>query len=321
MDASGVCNRKRPFLIFFLCAFFLFMPAVLYAGAGEKPCPDGEKASGDTVLARFGGKAVTLRDFESRTVALPGRYRSRDAVTDLDKKREALESLLQVHLFAQAARDENLDREDAVKRKIDDAVDSILAAEYTKRLYLSRIEAVTDREIEEYYKKHEADFSRPAMVRARHILIRLDPGAKPKEIAAARKKAIEVRKELEKGTDFAEMAKKHSDDRGTKDRGGDLGFVTENRMDPVFSTVLFALEPGELSEPVKARRGFHIIKVETKREGHVLPLAAVNARIRSQIVTERQDEKTAKEYERLKSKYRLKIVEENLDAIKLKKGG
>ena len=70
--------------------------------------------------------------------------------------------------------------------------------------------------------------------------------------------------ELKKGADFAELAKKKSKDPGASD-GGDLGFFTKDQMVPEFSAAAFELEPGKISDPVKSQFGWHVIKVEEKR--------------------------------------------------------
>src|SRR4029077_7861106 len=70
--------------------------------------------------------------------------------------------------------------------------------------------------------------------------------------------------ELKKGADFAELAKKKSKDPGASD-GGDLGFFTKDQMVPEFSAAAFSLEPGKISDPVKSQFGWHVIKVEEKR--------------------------------------------------------
>ena len=89
-------------------------------------------------------------------------------------------------------------------------------------------------------------------VHARHILVETEDEAKA------------VKAELDKGADFAELAKEKSKDPGAAD-GGDLGFFTKEQMVPEFSTRAFALEPGKISDPVKTQFGWHIIKVEEKR--------------------------------------------------------
>ena len=90
-------------------------------------------------------------------------------------------------------------------------------------------------------------------VRARHILVETEDEAKA------------VLAELKKGADFAELAKAKSKDPGSAD-GGDLGYFTKDQMVPEFSEVAFKLDKGQLSEPVKSQFGWHVIKVEDKRE-------------------------------------------------------
>jgi parvulin-like peptidyl-prolyl isomerase len=77
----------------------------------------------------------------------------------------------------------------------------------------------------------------------------------------------DIKKKLENGEDFAELAKKYSDDPGSKNKGGDLGFFTKGRMVPEFESAAFSLKPGELSDPVKTDFGYHLIEVQEKKAG------------------------------------------------------
>ncbi len=99
-------------------------------------------------------------------------------------------------------------------------------------------------------------------IRASHILIKYIKGEDGKiDTAATKAKAEEVYEKLKNGEDFAKLAKEYSDDKGNKDRGGDLGFFKRRDMVKPFDEVAFNLEPGKYSEPVQTRYGFHIIKV------------------------------------------------------------
>ena len=102
------------------------------------------------------------------------------------------------------------------------------------------------------YEEASKQITGEVEVRARHILVETEDEAKA------------VAEELKKGADFAELAKKKSKDPGASD-GGDLGFFTKDQMVPEFSAVAFALEPGKISDPVKSQFGWHVIKVEEKR--------------------------------------------------------
>lgn len=102
-------------------------------------------------------------------------------------------------------------------------------------------------------------------VRARHILIQVDKSAPMSEKSAALKKIKKVQAELKAGADFNELVKKYSDDPGSKERGGDLGFFSRSDMVPEFEKAAFSLNVGQVSEPVLTDFGYHIIKVEEKK--------------------------------------------------------
>jgi len=102
-------------------------------------------------------------------------------------------------------------------------------------------------------------------VRARHILITVDKNATMEAKSAALKKIKQIAAELKGGADFEDLAKKYSDDPGSKNRGGDLGFFAKGDMVPEFEKVAFSLDVGQVSEPVLTDFGYHIIKVEEKK--------------------------------------------------------
>jgi peptidyl-prolyl cis-trans isomerase D len=139
---------------------------------------------------------------------------------------------------------------------------------------------VSDADIQSYYDAHKADYDVKEQVRARHILIAVPQGADAKTDAAAKAKAEGLLKQLRGGADFAALAKANSDDPGSKDSGGELGFFTRGRMVPEFEKAAFALQPGQISDLVKTSFGYHIIQVEEKQTAHTKPLSEV----RSQIV-------------------------------------
>jgi peptidyl-prolyl cis-trans isomerase D len=111
-------------------------------------------------------------------------------------------------------------------------------------------------------------------VRARHVLIKLPDGADDKKKAELREKAAQVRARALKGEDFATLARTLSDDTGSAKNGGDLGYNTKGKMVAPFDDAQFALKPGQLSEVVETRFGYHVIKVEGVREGDVPPAEA-----------------------------------------------
>lgn len=112
---------------------------------------------------------------------------------------------------------------------------------------------VSEDELKKYYEEHKDDFKELEQVKARHILVKDEKAAK------------DIEKELAGGADFAELAKAKSEDPGSKDKGGDLGYFGRGVMDPAFEKAAFSLEIGETSTPVKSSFGYHIIRVEDKK--------------------------------------------------------
>jgi peptidyl-prolyl cis-trans isomerase D len=143
---------------------------------------------------------------------------------------------------------------------------------------------VAEEEVGTYFELNKQEYATPKKVRARHILFNLGSNAEPKAIKEARNKALNVLKEARSGTDFGELAKKYSDDPGSRNNGGDLGFFTRDRMVKPFSDAAFAMKVGEISEPIRSPFGWHIIKVEAIEEAKEPALAEVADQIRNKLV-------------------------------------
>lgn len=141
---------------------------------------------------------------------------------------------------------------------------------------------------EERIQEELAKLPNEDQVRARHILISLEEGDE-----AAQEKAAEILEQLRGGADFEELAKANSDDPGTAEFGGDLGFFGRGRMVPEFENAAFGLEPGEISDLVKTPFGYHIIQTIEKAstdDASKRALAEFNARLAQ---ADAQSEETA----------------------------
>ena len=137
---------------------------------------------------------------------------------------------------------------------------------------------VDDAEALEFYGKNERFYVEKAGVRASHILVKVDEGAPQDKVDAAQAKIKEAQAALAKGEDFGEVAKKFSEGPSAP-KGGDLGFFGKGQMVKPFEDVAFALETGKLSDPVRTRFGFHVIKVFEKREERKKPFDEVKSQI------------------------------------------
>ena len=122
----------------------------------------------------------------------------------------------------------------------------------------------------------------------RHILIRVSREAYPDEVATAEKRATMIAEEAKSGSDFALLAREYSEAHN-KANGGDLGFITENQLEPEFSRVAFALKTGEVSEPVRTKFGFHVIKVDERRKGASKDVLAQKAQFKEALLEEKRN--------------------------------
>lgn len=138
---------------------------------------------------------------------------------------------------------------------------------------------VTDAEVQAYYNQHLDQYEVKDQVKTRHILIAVPAGADAKADATAKAKAQDVLKQIKAGGNFAELAKKYSDDPGSKDQGGELPMMPAAGLDPAYAKAALALAPGQTSDLVRSQFGYHIIQTEQKETAHTKPLSEVKAEI------------------------------------------
>jgi len=138
-------------------------------------------------------------------------------------------------------------------------------------------------DIERAYNDRITEYTTPEQVRASHILLKTEG----KDEAAVRAQAEEVLKKAKAGADFAALAKQYSQDESNAPNGGDLDYFGRGRMVPEFDAVVFAMEPGQISDLVKTTFGFHIIKLVEKKTGSTRSLEEVRPQLQDQLSIER----------------------------------
>jgi peptidyl-prolyl cis-trans isomerase D len=126
------------------------------------------------------------------------------------------------------------------------------------------IPQASQQEIQSYYSAHQSEYQSPETATSRHILIKLAPNADPKADSAAKAKAEDVLKQVQGGAKFADLAKKYSDDPGSKDSGGELGPSQRGRMVPEFDNAIFTQKIGD-TKIVKSQFGYHVVQVESRQ--------------------------------------------------------
>jgi len=173
-----------------------------------------------------------------------------------------------------------------IGKYFDDHKEQFRISEKRKVRYLTvdqealRLKAtVTGQQIERYYNENVQQYQQPEQVRASHILLKTEG----KDDAAVKKQAEALLAQLKAGADFAELAKKNSEDTGSAVKGGDLDFFGRGQMVKEFDEKAFSMQPGQMSDLVKTQFGYHIIKVTDKRAAATKTLPEVRTQIEDQL--------------------------------------
>ena len=227
------------------------------------------------VLAKVNGSEIRQSDVALAEEELGPSLAQMDPAS---KKENVLAFLIDMKIVAKAAEAKKIEDRDDFKARLAFTRNRLLM---DNLLSVEGKAATTDEAMKKVYEDASKQIAGEQEVHARHILVETEDEAK----------AIE--EELKKGADFAELAKKKSKDPGASD-GGDLGFFTKDQMVPEFSNVAFALEPGKISDPVKSQFGWHIIKVEEKRNRKAPDFEQVKAQIETYVTRKAQADYVAK---------------------------
>jgi peptidyl-prolyl cis-trans isomerase C len=203
-------------------------------------------AEGDPVVARVNGTEIRTSDLAMAEEDIGGNL----PMTG-DARREYLTKYLaDMILVAQAAEAKKLQDSEDFRRRLAYARGKLLME---TMLQQEGKASISEAALHQLYEEAVKQMAGEKEVHARHILVETEEEAKA------------ILAELEKGGDFAAIAKQKSKDPGGRN-GGDLGFFTKDQMVPEFAEAAFALEVGKLSGPVKSQFGWHVIKVEEKRD-------------------------------------------------------
>jgi parvulin-like peptidyl-prolyl isomerase len=162
--------------------------------------------------------------------------------------------------------------------------DGLLLQE-VRRMEVDSKVSVSEPEIEERYRLHINDYTDPAKVRLREIVVRFD---ETNEIEQGQK-ARQIRADIEQGADFAEVARMHSES-GSREAGGDLGFFNDGELTESLATVAFSLNPGEISEIIRLEKAFYILRVEEAVEATTKELDDVRNEVADAIFQEKMTE-------------------------------
>ena len=239
----------------------------------------------DDVLAKFGSKTITVSDY-NKIIGYLDTEKQKVIEKNPQLKENVLRQLVQSMVLSELARKAGFDKRPEVQEQLKVFTDNFLANEYLKKEVAAKV-AVSEDDVKSYYDTHQDEFKTPEMVKAQHILIKVDKSASEEDKKQARKKAEDILDKIKAGEDFAKLASEFSDDPGSKSKGGELGFFARGRMVKSFEDAAFALKPGEVSGIVESPFGYHIIKVEERNDAGVEPYDTAKDKIKQKLVQER----------------------------------
>jgi peptidyl-prolyl cis-trans isomerase C len=272
----------------------LFVVCLTFACAKK----EGEKKG--PYLAKVGDSVITQADFDREMKGLP------EFVQKMFEggtgKENFLNELVKRELLYKEALKKGLDKDQEYVKKLDEFKKITLVGLLLQKEIEAKVK-VSDQEVKDYYEKNKDKFAPVTQIRASHILVKTEEEAK------------KIEERLKKGEDFAAIARKSSIDTATAKNGGDLGYFSKGQMVPEFETAAMRLKKGEISEPVKTKFGYHIIKLTDKKMGQVVEFENAKNLISQNLMAEKQKEVFDTYIEGLKKSYKVEINKEALSKL------
>ncbi|MDO4531670.1 MAG: peptidylprolyl isomerase [Bacillota bacterium] len=243
--------------------------------------------SEQNILATIDGIQITDADLDAYIAAMPQEQQAYAAYPQF--REHCLKQLLAYHLYAKMAEEEKMDEteefQELMKRARRDILAQVAISSVLKDI------TVSEEEMQAFYKENPDHFTEGESVQAKHILV--DTEEKAQEIFAA----------IEKGEiSFEDAAKAHSSCPSNA-QGGDLGEFGRGQMVPEFDQAAFEAEIGKVIGPVKTQFGYHLIRVESKKEASVMEFDTVKDHIQGTLLQQKQNEVYSAKYHELHEKY------------------
>ncbi len=272
--------------------FFLAMTILISLTQGIAIAQPVMDEKGGDVLATVGNQKITREMLDNIIATIP--EENRVPFLTPDGRKKILDEVVNFELFAQAAKDDGIDKEPAIKTRLKYEQAQYLAREYFRRAQAKQT-PISEDDLKNYYKTHINEFTPPEEIQARHILVKTE--AEANKIIA----------ELKKGADFADLAKKKSIDPAAQ-KGGKLelmdgkDWLPRGSFEKSFEHVLFKIPKGEIGGPVKSQFGWHILKVDDRRQPQPPNFVQVRNLIKMRLENERNAELHKKVTEELKKR-------------------
>jgi peptidyl-prolyl cis-trans isomerase C len=284
---------------------FIFFSTIisLFVFSGFSYAADA--APENEVLAEVGDKVLTLESFSLMVKSMPPQYQA--MVNNMPEvKNDLIRSWTETTILAEEALQLGLDKDPAITLKIEEMKNRILV----ESLISKRIDTTTPisaDEVRKYYDSHPDEFIQGELVNAQHILIRTGKDSSPEEQAQAKERINWIQEKLRKGESFMELAKEFSEDPGSRDKGGDLGYFGKGHMVPEFEEAAFSTAVGQVGSPVQTKFGFHLIKINDKTEPMKISFEKISQKLEEAMRAERNHKALQDLLSELKEKYPVTI--------------
>ena len=243
---------------------------------GPAPTPEEEQTRRERVreetLNRMVDNMLVLQVAEERGLRVPARFFEewKKGVMEQMKLTSEEEFLRQVELQGTSV--------DVIKKQFEE---NLLLQEVRRSEVDSKV-SVSEPEIGDRYREHIAEYTEPAKVRLREIVVKFDSANEVDQGQKARRLLQEIRQ----GADFAEVARMHSES-SSREAGGDLGFFEKGELTEALEKAAFALSPGEASDVIRMESSFYILRIEEKVEEKVKPIEDVRSEVADAIFQEK----------------------------------
>jgi len=251
------------------------------------PAPKPE----EVVLAKVGGEAITEADFQA-AFRLLGQQEQMQILMIQGGKDEFVKRMAESKLLSVKAKRLELDKTPGYLRALDRTKDDLLAREFLAKEgeALQKKLVVAEADVKAFYDKHPERFKQPDLVSVRHILVSVKQGENPQGLsdADAKKRIAKIQAELKKGAKFEDLAKKYTDDPGSKENGGLYADQDPSAWVPEFGAAARTQPLGKVGAPVKTQFGYHLIKVEGRKPAHQVPFEEAKQPAEKMAQQERQ---------------------------------
>jgi len=256
------------------------------------------KTDNSKVLATIDDEKITINEFNKELDKIP--INMKMMVATQSGKKNYLEKIIMKKLLLREARKENIEKDSEFQERLKEVKEQLIIESLLKKKI--NVDAqISEEDLKQYYEKNKETFKRDREINTRHILLNTENEAR------------QIKDKILKGEDFAELARRYSIDPSAKATGGEIGFHPKGTLLPEYEEAAFKLKKvGQVSDIVKTKFGYHIIKLEGIRPPSYVPYEEVKDFIKQKIAQEKQAQALEKYITNLKSTAKITINEDLL---------